>query len=74
MPGYFENQDTSQAKEKKQTLHHSKRQRNNDNRILDIMWSNIRKGNKTLYQEVDKTSNIMLLCKMTMTSLISTDH
>lgn len=42
MPGYFENQDTSQANGKKQTLHHSKRQRNNDNRILDIMWSNIR--------------------------------
>lgn len=30
MPRYFEDQDTFQAKRKKQALHHSKRQRNND--------------------------------------------
>lgn len=36
MPGYFEDQDTSQAKGKKQTLHHSKRQRNNDHILLRV--------------------------------------
>lgn len=59
MPGYFEDQDMPQAKEKKKTFYHSKRQRNNDHIISRISWSNIRKVNKTLQQEItDKISKI----------------
>ena len=72
MAGYFENQDTSQAKGKNQTLHYSKRQKSMTGIPL-ILCGQTRRGSKTLYQEVYKTSNITLLCKMTMTSL-SKDH
>lgn len=64
MPRYFEDQDTFRAKGKKQALHHSKRQRNNDHILSRVWWSNTRKR-KTLYQEITgKTSNITLLCKI----------
>lgn len=61
MPGYFEDQDTSQAMGKRQTLHHSKRQRNNDQYYQEYDGQTQVKKN---YQEIDKTSNIMLLCKI----------
>lgn len=74
MPGYSEDQDTSKAKEIKYYI----TAKGKEIMITYYQESDgqTQKGKrKTLYQKIDKTSNITVLCKIKwLTLLISTDH